>query len=104
LVERRVQSQPLLQDGDEDLNCDGDRDLGLHRIQAMSVECFDSQVLLNPFVEEFHLQARLLQSRDDESREIKVIGQENEPNGPGPDLKSGYGQADLDNVSPKPRR
>jgi hypothetical protein len=43
-----VQGEPLFDDGDQDLDRDGDPDLRLHRILGRPEEAFDRQVPINP--------------------------------------------------------
>src|SRR5260370_20953140 len=46
---------------------------------ADAVEGFDAQVLLDPLEEQFYLPALFVDLRDGKSRQIEVIGQEDEP-------------------------
>ena len=56
-VEAGLQLEALLDNRDQDVDRDGDPDLGLHRVLGGSVERLDVQVLLNPFEEQLHLPA-----------------------------------------------
>src|SRR6266496_405011 len=53
-----------------------DPDLSLHCILAGTVESLDPQVLLDPFEEELHLPALLVNASDGQRREREVVGQE----------------------------
>ena len=55
--EAAIDLEFLLQDGDEDVDADGDPDLGLHGVLRVAVERFDAEVLFDPFEEEFDLPA-----------------------------------------------
>jgi len=50
--------------------------LGLHGVLAGAIEGFDSEVLLDPFEEQFHLPAGLVDQSNGECRERKVVGRE----------------------------
>ena len=52
--------QLLLDDGNENINADGDPDLGLHRVFRGTIERLDSEVLLDPSEEEFDLPTALV--------------------------------------------
>ena len=60
LVESGVQTQAFADDSHQDVNRDGDPDLGLHGVLAGTEERLDPKVLLNPFEEEFYLPAALI--------------------------------------------
>ena len=47
--------EALLDDGDEDVDRDGNPDLRLHRVLRRAVELLDPKMLLDPLEEEFHL-------------------------------------------------
>ncbi len=59
LVEIHLQPQTLADDGNQHINRDGDPDLSLHCVVAGPIKRFDPQVLLDPFVEQFHLPRHL---------------------------------------------
>ena len=59
-----VDAKFFLDDGHQDVNRDGDPNLSADSILAGSVKCFDTQVLLDPFEEEFHLPASFVKLRD----------------------------------------
>jgi hypothetical protein len=52
-MQRGVQTELLLDDGDEHVDGNGDPNLGLHRVLGCAVETFDEKVLLDPLAEEF---------------------------------------------------
>ena len=49
MVEAGLQAEPFSDDGDQDVDADGDPDLGLDRVFAGTEEAFDAQMLLDPF-------------------------------------------------------
>src|SRR6202035_1994201 len=71
-----AQGYPLLDDGDEDVERDGDPDLGLHGIFGCAEEAFDPQVLLDPFEEQFDLPAAFVERGDGGRRQPELIGEE----------------------------
>jgi hypothetical protein len=79
LVEIGLDPQSLADHGHEDINGHGDPDLSLHRVLAGAVEGHDSQVLLDPFEEPFHLPASLVDLGDRKCRKCEVVGQKLEP-------------------------
>jgi len=56
--------ETLPDDGHQHVHGDGNPDLGLDGVEAGTVESLDSQVLLDPFEEEFDLPSTLVQLRD----------------------------------------
>ena len=73
-----LQRQPLLDDGHQHVDRHRNPDLSFDGIFAISVECLDSQVLLDPFEEQFHLPARLVEQTDGEGGQVEVVGEETE--------------------------
>ena len=49
MVEAGLQAEPFSDNGDQDVDADGDPDLGLDRVFAGAEEAFDAQMLLDPF-------------------------------------------------------
>lgn len=74
-----IDSQLLLDDGNEEIYADCDPHLGLHGILGSAEERLDAQVLFDPFEEKFHLPPALVQLRNCQSREAEIVGQEYEP-------------------------
>ncbi len=70
--------QTRLDDGHQDVDTDGDPDLGFPGVGRRPVERFDAQVLFDPFEEELHLPPGLVQLRDGEGRQREVVGEEDE--------------------------
>jgi|TARA_B100001971_G_C17641899_1_gene263786 hypothetical protein len=68
-------AQPLLGDGDEHVDADGDPDLCLHSVGRSAEEGLDSEVLFDPFEEQFHLPAALVKVRYGECRKCEVVGE-----------------------------
>jgi hypothetical protein len=56
------------------INGDGNPDLGLDRIVAGAIESFDSEMLFDPFEEQFDLPATLIKLSDSQCGERKVVG------------------------------
>jgi len=70
--------QTFFQNGDEQINGDGAPDLGAHGVGAGAIKGFDTQMLLDPFEEQFDLPAAPIQLSDGQSRHGEVVGQEDE--------------------------
>ena len=63
-------------DSHQHVNADGNPDLGFYSVFGCPVERFDAKVLFDPFEEQFHLPAALVELCDGLRRENKVVGQE----------------------------
>ena len=48
----------------QNVNADSNPDLGLHSVLGIAKKCFDTQVLLDPFEEDFYLPATLVKPSD----------------------------------------
>ena len=68
----------FLEDGHQNVNADGDPDLGLDGILAGPVKSFDAQVLFDPFEEKFDLPATLVELRDGQGGDIEIVGQKDQ--------------------------
>ena len=68
----------LLDDGNQHVSRHGAPDLRLDGVLAVAQELLDSQVLLDPFEEQFDLPAVLVECCDGQRRQDKVVGQEDE--------------------------
>src|SRR3954452_5015665 len=77
-VERGVQVEALLDDGDEDVDRDGDPDLGLHRVFGCPEEPFDPEMLLDPLEEQLDLPAAFVERADGRGRQAKLVGEEHQ--------------------------
>src|SRR3990167_7412227 len=75
-VQRMLQIQPLLHDRDQHIGGDGDPQLRLHGVLGRAQEGLDPQVLLDPFEEQLHLPALLVQGTDRERGQRQFVGQE----------------------------
>lgn len=73
-----VDSMNLIETGHHEVNADRDPDLCAHCVLAGAEESFDSQVLLDPFEEEFDLPATLVNGCDRQGGKIEVVGQEDQ--------------------------
>src|SRR6185369_14547240 len=58
---------------------DRDPDLSLQSILGSTVERLDSQMLFDPFEEEFDLPSAAIELRDNRGRKREVVGQEDKP-------------------------
>lgn len=72
------QLEVVFNDCDEAVSDDCDVDLYAHRIFRLSPELFDTEMLFDPFEEEFHLPAVLVEFRHLQRREMKGIRQKRE--------------------------
>ena len=68
----------LSRDGNQDINADGNPDLGFHRVFGVAIEAFDMEVLFDPFEEEFDAPTGTIELRDGECGQFKVVGEEDE--------------------------
>lgn len=68
----------LIETGYHEVNADGDPDLSARGVLAGAEEGFDSEVLFDPFEEEFDLPAAFVNGGNSEGWEVKVVGQEDE--------------------------
>lgn len=77
-VETSVEFQFFFDNGDKDIDTDGNPDLGLHCVHGGSVKGLDSKVLFDPLEEEFYLPAAFVQLGNGQRVEHKVVRQEYE--------------------------
>ena len=70
--------QFFLQNRDQEINADGDPELGLDGILGSSVEGLDPEILFDPFEEELHLPAAFVELGNDQSWKIEIVGQESQ--------------------------
>ena len=66
----------LFDNGDQHVSGHGAPDLRLHRVLARSEKFLDAQMLLDPFEEQFHLPAALVQCGDGQRRQGRIVGEE----------------------------
>src|SRR5690606_2896647 len=71
-----LDSQRLVENGDQQVRGHGYPDLRLHRVLAEAVEGLYRQVLLDPLEEQLDLPASLVDLRDDESLDLEVVREE----------------------------
>ena len=74
LEDRSVQFEVVLNDGNETVCDDGDVNLYAHRIFRLSPELFDTEMLFDPFEEEFHLPSVSVEQCDILGGKIKIVG------------------------------
>ena len=70
--------QTFFDDSDEDVSTNCDPYLRLHGVLAGAQKGFDTQMLLDPFEEQFDLPALLVKCRDHLGLEREVVGQKDE--------------------------
>jgi hypothetical protein len=78
LRQTKFQSKLFADDGDQHVNADGNPDLRLDRVVTGAEKVFDPQILLDPFEEQFHLPAALVQLGNGEWRQVEVIGEKDQ--------------------------
>ena len=77
-VERGFELEALLDNGDEDVDRDGDPDLGFHRVFGCPEELLDPQMLLDPLEEQLDLPSALVKGADGHGRQTELIGEEHQ--------------------------
>lgn len=65
-------------DGDEQVDGDGDPDLGFDGVLGIAEKAFDAEVLFDPPEEQFDLPAAFVEGTDGGCRELEVIGEEHQ--------------------------
>ncbi len=65
-------------DGNQHVCGHGVPDLRLHRVLARSQETLDTQVLLDPFEEQLHLPATLVQRGNGQRWQARIVGQKHQ--------------------------
>ena len=73
-MQRDIEIKPLLDDGDEHIDRDGDPDLALDRVLRGAEETLDAKMLLDPLKEQFDLPAALVKRADCQGRELEMVG------------------------------
>ena len=66
----------LFNNSDQHVGGHGAPDLCLDRVLARAQKTLDTQMLLDPFEEQFHLLATLVQRGDGQGRKGRIVGQE----------------------------
>ena len=67
--------QLLFCNGNEEECGDGNADLGLNRIERVTPEDLNFEMLFDPFEKEFNLPAMFVQVSDGLSRNVEVVGE-----------------------------
>jgi len=70
--------EPLFENRYQQVNREGDCDLGAHRIFARAVESFDSQMLFDPFEEQFDLPAQTVDLSHRQCWQVEIVGQKHQ--------------------------
>ena len=68
----------LFDDGDQHVSGYGAPDLRLHRVLARAQKALDTQMLLDPFEEQLHLPATLVQRGNGQGRQRRIVGQKHQ--------------------------
>ena len=68
----------LFNDSDQHIGGHGTPDLRLHRVLARAQKALDAQVLLDPFEEQFHLPAALVQRGNGQRRQRRIVGEKHQ--------------------------
>jgi hypothetical protein len=76
LAESAVDVEFLLEDGNEQVNADGNPDLSLDRVLGCSIEGLNAKILLDLFEKEFHAPTALVKLRNGQGQKGKVVGEE----------------------------
>ena len=66
----------LFDDSDEDINADGDPDLGFDGVLIGAEKCLDAQVLFDPFEEQLDLPAAFVELCDGQGCNLEIVGEE----------------------------
>ena len=61
-------------DGNKDICGDGNPDLGFYRIFGSAVECLDTEMLFDPFEEQFDLPLAFVEFGDGQRRKDEIVG------------------------------
>ena len=77
-MQRDIEIEPPLDDGDEDINRDGDPDLALDRVLGSAEEALDAKMLLDPLEEQLDLPAALVERTERQGRELEMVGQKHQ--------------------------
>ena len=62
----------------KDIGGDGNLDLGLYRIFGSTIKCLDSEMLLDPFEEQFYLPSALVELGDGQCGKGEIVSQKND--------------------------
>src|ERR1019366_4313319 len=73
------EGEPLFDNGDQDIDGDSDPHLGAHGVFGRAIEGFDTQMLLDPFEEQFDLPTAAVELSDRQGWFGEIVGQEHEP-------------------------
>jgi hypothetical protein len=73
-----LQVELLFENGDQEINGDGDPNLDLNAVGRSTEEAFDAQVLLDPFEEELDLPSAAINLSNGQRRQKEVVCEEDE--------------------------
>lgn len=74
-----VDSMNLIETGHHEVNAQGDPDLGAHGVLCGAEESFNSEVLFDPFEEQFDLPTAFVYGCDRQGGQFEVIGEKDQP-------------------------
>src|ERR1022692_4012500 len=77
-VEAPLGLQLLFYDGHQNVNTDGNPNLGFHRVVSGAIKVFDAQVLLDPFEKQLDLPSVLIEQGYGQSGEREVVGEKDQ--------------------------
>jgi hypothetical protein len=65
-------------DSNKDIGGNGDPDLSFYRVERSTIESLDTEMLFDPFEEQFYLPSALVELGNGQCRKYKIVGQKNE--------------------------
>ena len=77
-VQGSGQTQLLVEDGDHQVNGDGNSDLGLHRVGTRAVVVLDSEVAFDPAEEQLDAPSQPVNQGHRQRRDFEMVGQKNQ--------------------------
>lgn len=78
MCKARLRLRAVFDDGNQDVDRDGDPDLGLDRVLQCSIKPFDPKMLLDPLEEQFDLPAIGIQDADHGAGQCHLVGDEDQ--------------------------
>src|SRR5208282_6093364 len=77
-VQAEVEAELLFEDGHQDVDADCHPHLRLHGVLGVAVEGSDMQMLFDPAKEQLDLPARAVELRDEQGRQVKIVGEKDQ--------------------------
>ena len=72
-AQTQLDRQFLLDNRYQNVNTDGDPDLSFYRVLGSTEKCLDTQMLLDPFEEDFYLPTVLVKSNNRQGRQFEIV-------------------------------